>query len=133
MRSLRANAYIGLVLALGTGILVDSLWHWSTPDWARYGFYLAIALVASGMKVTLPAVMGTMSMNFLFVLIGISELGRSETLAMGCLGMLVQCVVHTKTRPRPVQVLFSTALLPLPGVFIIRRYSLQDRWSGPPG
>jgi putative nucleotidyltransferase with HDIG domain len=109
VRSLRANTYIGLVIATGTAILADSLWHWSTLDWARYGFYLAIALVASGMKVTLPTVMGTMSMNFLFVLIGVSELGRSETLAMGCLGMLVQCILHTKTRPRPVQVLFSTA------------------------
>ncbi|MCU1337832.1 MAG: diguanylate cyclase and metal dependent phosphohydrolase [Bryobacterales bacterium] len=109
MKSLRANAYIGLMIAAGAGILAHGLWQWSTPDWTRYVFYLAIALVASGMKVTLPAVMGTMSMNFLFVLIGISELGRSETLAMGCLGMLVQCLVFTKTRPRPVQVLFSAA------------------------
>ena len=109
MRSLRANAYIGLMMAGGAGILAQAIWHWSTPDWTRYGFYLAIALVASGMKVTLPAVMGTMSMNFLFVLIGISELSRPETLVMGCLGMVVQCVVHTKTRPRPVQVTFSAA------------------------
>ncbi len=97
------------MIATGAGILGDGLRNWTTQDWARYLVFSVIALIASGMKVTLPAVMGTMSMNFLFVLIGTSELGRSETLVMGCLGMLVQCVLHTKTRPRPVQVSFSVA------------------------
>src|SRR5258708_1258402 len=109
MKSISANFYIGLVIATGAGILGDGLRNWTTQDWARYLVFSVIALIASGMKVTLPAVMGTMSMNFLFVLIGTSELGRSETLVMGCLGMLVQCVLHTKTRPRPVQVSFSVA------------------------
>jgi putative nucleotidyltransferase with HDIG domain len=109
MKSWRPRAYIALVVAAGGAILLSGLGRWSTTDWTRYLFYLSIALVASGMKVSLPAVTGTMSMNFLFVLIGISELGLSETLTMGCLGMLLQCVVHTKTRPKPVQVAFSVA------------------------
>ena len=78
-------------------------------DWTRYLSYCVIALLASGMKVTLPAVSGTMSMNFLFVLIGISELSLPETLVMGCLGMLVQSVFQVKNRLRAVQVIFNVA------------------------
>src|SRR5580700_9146095 len=109
MKSRKATAYIGAVIAVGGAILGWGLLDWHTQDWARYACYCAIALVASGMKVTLPAVRGTMSMNFLFVLIGVAELSRAETLAMGCLGMLVQCVFHAKERAKVVQVSFSVA------------------------
>ncbi|HLJ14561.1 MAG TPA: HD domain-containing phosphohydrolase [Bryobacteraceae bacterium] len=109
MTSRRASIYISLMVGVGAILLGFSLWHWHSQDWVRYLFYCGIALIASGMKVQLPGVTGTLSMNFLFVLIGIAELSQSETMAMGCLGMLVQCVLMTKNRPKPVQVLFSVA------------------------
>jgi putative nucleotidyltransferase with HDIG domain len=105
----RATVYIGLIILAGSVILNHGLWNWSTHDWSRYLTYCVIALLASGMKVTLPAVSGTMSMNFLFVLIGISELSLPETLMMGCLGMLVQSVIYVKNRLRAVQVIFNVA------------------------
>src|SRR5580700_5188545 len=105
----RATVYIGLVVLAGTIILCHGLSHWSTHDWPRYLSYCAIALLASGMKVTLPGVSGTLSMNFLFVLIGISEFSLAETIAMGCLGILVQSVFHVKNRLRVVQVVFNVA------------------------
>jgi putative nucleotidyltransferase with HDIG domain len=98
-----------LITLAGSAFLGNGLLHWSTLDWTRYLSYCTIALLASGMKVTLPAVSGTMSMNFLFVLIGISELSLAETLAMGCLGILVQSVFHVKNRLRVVQVVFNVA------------------------
>jgi putative nucleotidyltransferase with HDIG domain len=104
-----ATFYIGLMVFAGTVILTQGLWNWSTQGWTRYLSYCVIALLASGMKVTLPAVSGTMSMNFLFVLIGISEFSRAETLMMGCLGILVQSVFHVKNRLRAVQVAFNVA------------------------
>ncbi len=105
----RATVYIGLIIMAGSLVLTHGLWSWSTLDWTRYLSYCVIALLASGMKVTLPAVSGTMSMNFLFVLIGISELSLPETLVMGCLGMLVQSVFQVKNRLRAVQVIFNVA------------------------
>ena len=68
-----------------------------------------IALVASGMKVSLPSVTGTMSMNFVFVLIGLSEFSLGETLLTGCLGVVVQSIFYAKNRPKPVQLAFSIA------------------------
>jgi putative nucleotidyltransferase with HDIG domain len=61
------------------------------------------------MKVNLPSVKGTMSMNFLFVLIGISTFSLGETLVMGCLGILVQSVFLSKTRPNLVRAAFNMA------------------------
>ncbi len=109
MKLALSNFYIGLVTAAGTASVAYSLAHWHTQDLARYLFYCAIALVASRMKVALPGVNGTLSMNFLFVLVGISDLSLGETMVMGCLGMLVQSLFNTRQRPRPVQVLFSVA------------------------
>jgi putative nucleotidyltransferase with HDIG domain len=109
MKLSTSAAYIWLVSAAGAASLGYSLFHWQTQDWPRYIFYCAIALIASRMKVSLPGVTGTMSMNFLFVVLGIAELSLAETMVMGCLGMLVQSLVHTKHRPRPVQVTFSVA------------------------
>src|SRR5260221_11639445 len=109
MKSFRGTGYIGLVILAGITVLGYNLWHWSSQDWTRFLLYCTISLIASGMKVSLPGVMGTMSMSFLFVLIGISGFSESETLTMGCLSMLAQCLFYTRTRPKPVQVSFSVA------------------------
>lgn len=105
----RATLYIGLIVTAGLAILLHGLAVWDPQEWVRYLAYCGIALIASGMKVSLAGVTGTMSMSFVFVLIGLSELGLPRTLVMGCLGMLVQCIFHAKSRPRLVQVLFSVA------------------------
>ncbi len=110
MASRKATAYIGLVLAAGAITLLSGLSRWETVDWPRYLAFCAVALIASSMKVALPSVAsGTMSVHFVFVLIGVAELGLPATLAMGCLGILVQCYFHARDRPRPIQVLFSVA------------------------
>ncbi len=104
-----AVAYIALVITAGAIALGHGLWAWTTADLARYLSFLIIALVGSGMKVSLPSVPGTMSMNFVFVLIGISQFSLGETLLAGCLGALVQSLFQTKVRPKPVQLAFNSA------------------------
>jgi putative nucleotidyltransferase with HDIG domain len=125
MRIRSSIVYIALVGALGAASLGYSLVQWQTQDWTRYAFYCAIALIASRMKVKLPGVTGTMSMNFLFVLVGVAELGLGETMVMGCLAMLVQCLLHTKLRPQPVQVLFSVASMACSILAAYEAYHLQ--------
>jgi len=105
----RANLYIGVVVAAGVTILCAGVWRWDSHNWVGYLSYLAIALLASGLKVTLPAIKGTMSTSFLFVLIGISQMSLGQTLVMGCLGILAQSIFHAKSRPRPVQIAFNVA------------------------
>jgi diguanylate cyclase (GGDEF)-like protein/putative nucleotidyltransferase with HDIG domain len=72
----------------------------------KFSCYLLVAVVASRLKVNLPGITGTMSVNFLFILLGILELSFAETLALGCFAILTQCFY--RDRPRAVQVIFNT-------------------------
>lgn len=109
MTSRATSAYIALVIATGAAALLYGAGHWHSESLARYLSYCIVALVASGMKVSLPSVPGTMSMHFIFVIVGVTQLSFGETVAMGCAGMLVQSLFRTKNHPRPVQVIFSVA------------------------
>lgn len=104
-----AKAYICLLTCGGAAVLADGLWHWHAADWPRFLFYLCIAAIASGMKVTISAGSGTMSMNFLFILLGISSFSLGETLALGCGGILFQRFFLAKQRPSAIQSLFNVA------------------------
>src|SRR6202011_3762903 len=50
-----------------------------------------------------------MSVNFLFILIGVSEMSLSETMVLGCLGTLAQCLWKSRQPVKPIRVLFSVA------------------------
>jgi putative nucleotidyltransferase with HDIG domain len=121
----KATVYIALIVFAGTIVLNHGLSHWTTQDWPRYLSYCAIALFASSMKVTLPAINATMSLNFLFVMIGIAEFSLAETLAMGCLGILVQSMFQVKNRLRAVQVVFNIASM---ACSIEISYDLYHAW-----
>ena len=105
--SLKAQAFIGLTILTGAAILTSGLLHWQSTDPVRFICYLLLALLASGLKIRLPGVTGTMSVIFLFNLVGILELSFSEILVMSCAGAMIQCFWNAKQRPKPVQVLFN--------------------------
>ena len=90
--------------------------------------YLVIAFAASRLKVNLPSITGTMSVNFLFLLLGVLELSLSETMALGCAAVMVQCL--SPERPVPVQVAFnvcSTALAIAVTFFFYRFFAAAQR------
>jgi diguanylate cyclase (GGDEF)-like protein/putative nucleotidyltransferase with HDIG domain len=103
--TLRAKMFIGLVVALGTGVLVFGAVHQSSKNIAEFICYMGIAVLASRMKVNLPGITGTMSVNFLFVLLGVLELSFSETLILGCVSILVQSLYPD--RPNALQITFN--------------------------
>ncbi len=105
----KAKAYIGLIVALGGGLLLRGLAHWESGDHLRFAVYLAVAMLASAMKVSLPSIRGTLSVNFLFILIAVAELSLAEALLLGCCSIVVQYIWHTKERRQPVKVLFNLA------------------------
>src|SRR5262249_6758052 len=68
---------------------------------------LSLALLTSGWKVSLPSFRGTMSANFLYVLIGIVELSLAETLVIGCASVLLQYIWKARSRVRLVNSVFN--------------------------
>jgi len=103
--TLGARVFIGLVVVVGTGVLLYGAIHQTSKNIAEFICYLGIAILASRLKVNLPGITGTMSVNFLFILLGILELSFAETLALGCTAILVQCVY--RDRPSAIQITFN--------------------------
>src|SRR6202163_281286 len=100
-----AKAFIGLVVLAGTATLLYGAIHQSSKNIAEFICYLGIAILASRLKVTLPGITGTLSVSFLFILVGILELSFSETLILGAVSMLAQCLYPD--RPKAIQVTFN--------------------------
>src|SRR6266404_3492389 len=105
----KARMFIAAVLAAGGASFALALLNLHLPDPVKFLCYTAIALAASGMKVALPGINGTMSVNFLFILLGTVELGFPGTMLLGCAATLVQCVWRPRKRPQLVQVAFNLA------------------------
>ncbi len=105
--STRTKLFVGITVSMGLLVLCSALWHWQSVDLARFFCYLAVAVLASGLKVQLPGIDGTMSVNFLFILLGVMELSLPETLVIGCTAALVQSVWQTRGRPDPIKVFFN--------------------------
>ncbi len=115
--------FIAVVVICGTTVLTYSVWHGRSENPLKFFCYLVIALAASRLKVNLPGITGTMSVNFLFLLLGVLELSLSEAMALGCAAVVVQC--FDRNRPVPIQVVFnvcSTALA-IAVTFVTYRYS----------
>src|SRR5258707_3747002 len=103
--SLSAKLYITLIVSAGLATLVYGGVHQSSKNIAEFICYLGIAVLASRLKVNLPGITGTLSVNFLFILIGVLELSFSETLILGAISMLAQCLYPE--RPKAIQVTFN--------------------------
>ena len=103
----QTKLFVGVTASLGLMVLCSAVWHWQSADLMRFFCYLAVAVLASGLKVQLPGIDGTMSVNFLFILLGVMELSLPETLVIGCTATLVQSVWQARNRLDPVKVLFN--------------------------
>jgi len=103
--SVEAQIFVGLVIAAGTACLVQAAVHQSSKNIAEFICYLGIAVLASRLSVTLPGITGSLSVNFLFILVGVAELGYSEALTLGAIAMLAQSLYPG--RPTAIQLTFN--------------------------
>jgi diguanylate cyclase (GGDEF)-like protein/putative nucleotidyltransferase with HDIG domain len=106
---LKARLFAALSIAIGGAFIATAVYPWHSDDIWRFCFYLALSSLAAGMKVNLPGIPSTMSVCFLFGLIGIAEMSLGETVAISCAGTLVQCFWRARQAPRLSQVAFSVA------------------------
>ena len=103
---LKAGAFITLIAFSGASVFAYGMLNWHAQDLVRLVVYIVIAAVASGLKVSLPGVNGTMSVNFLFVLLGIVELNLPETLLIGLTGIVTQSLWKSR-KITPVHLTFN--------------------------
>jgi len=107
---LSARLYAGVAVALGLVVLAGCLaWYGQFPETARFLAYVSLACIGSTMKVRLPRLQGTISVNFLFVLLAAVQLSLAETLLLSLAATIVQCRWRAKTRPKLIQVSFNAS------------------------
>jgi hypothetical protein len=108
----RAQIFIAATILSGCLLLTSSLWEERlfAPSNA-YLAYCFLALMGSGLKVRLPGITGTISVNFVFVLISVAVFTFSETVLLAASACIVQCLWKCRRRPRLIQVSFNVATL----------------------
>ena len=105
-----AKVYISLVSAAGIAAMAYAFLNPPWPhDFFRFGTYFLLSLLAATLKLRLPGLTGTMSIGFVFVLLGIAQLTLPETMLMAGSGVVLQCLWRVKSRPAPIQVLFNVS------------------------
>src|ERR1700740_1358991 len=103
--SVPAKLFISLVVLAGLATLSYGAIHQSSRNIAEFICYLGIAILASRLKVNLPGITGTLSVNFLFILIGVLELSFTETMILGAVSIVAQCLYPD--RPKAIQLTFN--------------------------
>jgi hypothetical protein len=107
-----AKVYIALILASGAAILLVAAGSWSATNFPRFLTLLGFAAIASTLKLRIPGVEGTMSLNFVFLLLAMLTCTFSQVIVIALVCALVQSLWAAKS-PRLVQIAFSGAALVL--------------------
>lgn len=110
---IRAKLYIALVLCAGAIGLTTQLAHFQSPDPLQFWCYFVFTLLTSGLKVRLPTVFATLSVNFLSILMGIVLFSLPEAILLGVAGTIVQCLWRPRVRPKAIQISFSACSIGL--------------------
>ena len=112
---LRTAARVYMTAIILLGILMAGVgsfsWRWKDP--VLFLSLLIVAMLGSGLKVSLPGSRGTISVSHVFVLVALAELSLSQTLILSIAATLVQCYWRAEERPRPVHVAFNVAVIAL--------------------
>src|SRR5258707_1646336 len=102
-----ASVFIALMALAALGSFALAFTHWQSSDPLKFFCYLVAALLASSLKVSLPGIEGTLSVNFLFTLLGILEMSLPETLLIGLAATLAQFYWRPARRPKLIQLVFN--------------------------
>src|SRR5579864_7820604 len=124
IRSMGARVFIAGMALAGALCFALAFSHWQSNDPVKFVCYLLAALLASSLKVTLPGLDATLSVNFLFTLLGILELGMPETLLIVLASTVGQAYLRRKHRVKLVQFLFNWSQLTVSSSVAYGAYAL---------
>jgi putative nucleotidyltransferase with HDIG domain len=93
-------------------------------DPVKFFCYLAAAVLAAALKVSLPGIEGTLSVNFVFTLLGVLELSLPQTLLIGVGSTLAQFFWRPARTVKPVQLLFNLSQVTVSSAAAYAAYQL---------
>jgi len=102
-----AKVFVALTVLAGAAVLLYGLIHLRPASLLQFFVLLTLAVVASRLRVKLPGMNGTMSVNLPFFLMATVRLSVSEALVIVCVGALAQSLGSR----RNIQIAFNAAAL----------------------
>lgn len=108
-----ARVFIALVVVSGFALLGHALLHASSDNGIRFISFLLVTCLAARLRVKLPGVSGTMSVNLPFILVAVAEMSAAEALLMGCVSTVFQCLPQAGKKFSWTRCLFSVATIGL--------------------
>jgi putative nucleotidyltransferase with HDIG domain len=123
-RSVATRVFIYAMTLAGCACFLVAFTHWHSSDPVKFVCYLIAALLASSLKVSLPGIEGTLSVNFLFTLLGILELSLPETLLIGLAATLGQFYWKPVRRVKMIQLVFNLSQVTVSGTVAYGAYQL---------
>lgn len=105
----RVNVFIASVVALGSILILRSIWLWTCGNPWLYAGFVSAAVLTSAMKVSLPGIKGTISVAYIFVLLSITRFSMSETIFLAVAACLTQCLWKPKQRVKIMETSFTVS------------------------
>ncbi len=109
----QARPFVFFVCAVGALCLLAGVLPWHGSHSLLFPSYLLLTIAASLLKTVLPRSEGTVSVVFVFFLVGICSMTLSETMVLAAVATVVQCFWHTRKRLSLIHFAFNLAQLAL--------------------
>lgn len=111
-KAFSARVFVALIVISGLLVLGDAVLNAKQVPTAKFLAFLLVACVAARLRVKLPGVTGTMSVNLPFILVAIAEMNTAEALAIGFISTFFQCLAKDK-KFNGMQVAFNCSAIAL--------------------
>jgi hypothetical protein len=111
-KTFSARLFVALTIISGLFILGDAVFNAKSMPTTQFVAFLLVACVAARLKIKLPGLTGTMSVNLPFILVAAAQMHTAEALAVGFISTFFQCLPKGK-KLNLVQVAFNCSTITL--------------------
>ena len=111
----KARLYWLAAMAAGVLVIVcaASSWNVGQENLWKFALYMVAAVVTSFLKIKLPGVVGTLSMNYMFIIVSLLELQLESAVLIGISSVMAQILIRPKVKPTWEQVVFGVFTIPV--------------------
>lgn len=112
-KGLSARIFVALIIVSGFLLLGNAVLNAHSLARAQFIALLTLAAVAARLKIKLPGLTGTMSVNLPFILLAVTLLGTAEAVLVGFISTFAQCLPQGRQKFNPVQLAFNCCAIML--------------------
>lgn len=112
-KALSARVYVALVIVSGFLVLGNAVSNARCVAKMSFVALMVLATLAARLKVKLPGLTGTMSVNLPFILLAMALMGTAEAVTVGFVSTLAQSLPGGKQKLNLVQLVFNCTAITL--------------------